>query len=876
MPKPITIDPGDRAMISQATGKPVSIDSQKKTTVPVVAMPTVQTASMPSTNSLSDQRQVAPQMFKPVARQAIPKMTSSRPVGLSASTGEETEATRDAFGLGLRQVDHQLKDGPTWESDAAEREGREERTKNYFDEQYEQGESGWDPLLPVAYGNTPQNDAYIRNAIENGLSKEDAYEIAHYDPSTLADIGRPGSHDAPLLASDAYGTSSYNGAPLYDLKTLREHGAGSEAVIDDGTSYDYGHMTSEWMTGPQYRKYVEMGMGGRDVNDIDMAQVYSKADEAQDYGFIPYVPNEVTYNRLAGGDIFRMPGEIGTEIANLRTSIAPDYSITYGRDDTTINGNEFDRRAPTFLNNYNYNIQHDPQALLDAPGSTIREYAVPGADGRTSYAHGSLTDYGYDDTLHLSFQDGTEMDVSKDEYDKWDRNEDGNLVVPEEYYRQHGGYEGSYDDTLYLTFSDGQTLGLPSDYVKNYTSDDGTIDIKAISDSLSSMVPTDKVNGSLPDNLDDLKYDIMPNLVMSDGTVIPYSDVERIYWDETAGNDEDQLDSDGNVVSTDDDIRYDFSALGMNKPRRLMNQTPVDFDSGGLPIDTTDLFGDVVDWTLGSVPISIGAYLPWVYSASQATNAGYGIEPGSYNPETGTRGLSAGGWDENGNLRYGVQNAEGKIDRDLGDSTRMWNMAGNALVPLTEQLVGPVGEHIIPLEGVTKRIPFKTDTGRLIADTLVGYGAEGVEEDLGNIFDELMQYGLSGAFANPVTGKDGETIKDIYGHEVRDADTGAAQRVGRFFDPNDLANAFLGGALVSPAMGLATTPMNSQSFLRNIVPAVSRDMARRQTGVDRYVETDLEREVREALEEGRIPDVPAPRTVSPEYASRFENVRSER
>ena len=890
----LAVDTGGKVKANPSTGKvfnnskpvPVSSGGGFRNVLGNIFDAMVQTASMPSrkpdANVLTTPSPQTPSPH-PVASWSAPKTTSqqmsltpkvtaSQPVGLAGSTGNEKDATTDAFGLGLDRVDP----GPVWEKEAADREGREERTENYFGEQYEQGGGGWYPMMQnVYYGNTPQNDAYLRNAMENGLSEDEAYDIAHYDPRTMGDIRAVGSDASPLSESESYGTND-QGVPLYDPQTLRDHGAWSEAVIDDGTDYDYAHMTSEWMTGPQYKKYVEMGMGGRPVDSIDPAQVYSKVDEAREYDFVPYMPNQVTYNRFAAGDAFRIPGELGTTIANARTILAPDYSITYGKDGTTINGNEFDRRAGTFLNNYYHDLQYDPERLRrNGNPSSVLEYAIPNADGGTSYAYGGIVDSGYDDTLHLSFSDGTEMDVGGDELATWDHDQDGLLIVPDEYVRQHGDFDASYDDTLYLTFADGQRIGLSPDYVSEHTDSEGFVDL----DPLYSMTPIDQVSGTLPEDLSvlgqkDVGYE--PVLTMSDGTTIPLRDVERIYFDESADNDPDEVDESGNVTRTDDDIRYDFGPFGFSKPRRLMDQEPFDFSGKGEVFNKDDLLNNVADWTFGSVPISMGMYMPWVYSASQATNSMYGIDPGSYNPETGSRGLTAGGWDDNGNLRYGVQDVNGVFDDDLTESTRMWNTAGNAAIPLTEMMVGPVGEHIIPLEGITRRIPFKTDTGRLIADTLVGYGAEGVEEDLGNVFEDLMQYGPSGMFANAVLDENGQPIRDIYGHEVRNENTSIPERFMNFVDPTSMSNAFLGGALVSPAMGLMTAPINNQSFLRNIGPAVSRDYARNLTGVNRYVETDLERDVREALEEGRIPDIPASRSVSDEYASRFNNTIGDR
>lgn len=736
--------------------------------------------------------------------------------------------------------------GLDWEIQRSTDEGRDARDVNYFGEPYAQNDDGH--FYPWYVGNSQTNDEYLRNAIANGLTDDEAYAFTHrMSTGALNDI----SKDMEML--DEMDLSK----DLFENRT---------SAIDDGTSYDYAHMTSEWMTGPQYKRYVEMGMGGRPVDKIDPTQVYSKMDEANEYGFIPFVPDKTTYNTMYSGDVLRVPGELGSMVANARTSLAPDYWITYGQDDkTTINGNDFERLAPAMLNNYYYNLQQDPEYYWADHGGnsnpSVLQYAIPTADGKTAYAHGSIVDSGFDDTLHLTFSDGQQIDVSQDELETWPLDQEGLRVIPDEYFEDHGDLiDSGYDDTLYLTFSDGQTIGLSPDYVAENIDQDGMIDLA----NLASMVPVDEAEGALPEDLSSLGENSVyyaPMLVMPDGTEIPVDDVERLYWDKTADDDE-SID--------DDDISYDFNG-GISKPRRLMSQEPITIDEDGVRLNAGagELLTDAVDWSLGSLPISAGKFLPWIYSVSQAPTALYGVNSGSYNPETGSYGLIAGGWDDEGNLRYGVQDASGDIDQKASDTTRMWNALGTAAIPLTEQLVGPVGSHIIPLEGLTSKIPFRSYLGKHIADTLVGGAAEGIEEDLGNIFDELMQYGPSGAFANPVM-RDGEVIRDMYGHEVRDPEsTAALQRASRFFDPTELANSFLGGAAVSGLLG-------SPQFLGGLQPSIMADRARLTSGVNKYVETDLERDVREALENGEIPDVPSSRKVSDRYVSQFNDYRGDR
>lgn len=754
---------------------------------------------------------------------------------------EEEEEERPGWDSGL-----------DWEIKRSTDEGRDVRDANYFGEAYAQNDDGL--FYPWYVGNSQTNDEYLRNAIANGLTDDEAYAFTHRTSTgALSDI----SKDMEMLGK--------MGLPkdLFENRT---------PAIDDGTSYDYAHMTSEWMTGPQYKRYVEMGMGGRPVDDIDPTQVYSKMDEANEYGFIPFVPDQTTYNSMYIGDVARIPGELGSMVANARTSLP--YWITYGQDGrTTINGNDFDRLAPAVLNNYYYNLQKDPEYYWTDHGGnsspSVLQYAIPTADGKTAYAHGSIVDSGFDDTLHLTFSDGQRIDVSQDELETWPLDQEGLRVIPDEYFEDHGDLvDSSYDDTLYLTFSDGQTIGLSPDYVAENTDQDGMIDLA----SLASMVPVDEVDGNLPEDLSSLgdgSVYYSPMLVMPDGTEIPIDDVERLYWDDTAGDDEDKVDGYGRVT-TDDDISYDFNG-GISKPRRLMSQEPITIDEDGVRLNAGagELLTDAVDWSLGSLPISVGKFLPWVYSVSQAPTALYGVNSGSYNPETGSYGLVAGKWDDDGNLVYGAQDANGDINEEASDTTRMWNALGTAAIPLTEQLVGPVGAQIVPLERLTDKIPFRSYLGKHIADSLVGAAAEGVEEDLGNIFDELMQYGPSGAFANPVM-RDGERIRDMYGHEVRDSgNTTPWQRANAFLDPTDLANSFLGGAAVSGLLG-------SPQFLGGLQPSIMADRGRLMSGVDKYVETDLERDVREALENGEIPDVPRPRRVSDRYASQFDDYRGDR
>lgn len=636
-------------------------------------------------------------------------------------------------------------------------------------------------------GDTESNQAYIRDAMENGgLSEKDAGDI----------MGR-GSWWEQLNKR-----FSQPFAGMDDTSDNRET-LGDITVMDDGTKYDYDHMTADTMTGTQYMHYAEMGMGGRPIDQIDPTKTYSKRREHINYDFTPFVPDQTAYANMIADNVMDVPHRLGAALSGLRETITPDYTIDYGGG--KISGRDFDKLSTPYLNQFYYNDRFDPERFLTRPDDNdnvtalIREFVVPDKDGNETYHYGRLTTMwaNEDGTYTAEFSDGSKVDVSQEYIDSISNN-DGSVTMT---------------DSARVPVS--QARGnLPADL-------DSLNDVDSIMDSAQE-------NGGSPLDYADVIY--IPDLVLSDGTSIPYSDVERIYRDETPDNDE---------GPEDDDISYEFKRFGIgplsfdNRPRRLNQQEMFKTnDRGGIDVDLSDVGNNAVDWTLGSLPISIGSTMPWVYSASGATSSLSGADPASYDPTTDSYGLIAGNYDDQGRLRYGVSGADGKRDDARSDSTRWWNAAGNAAVPLTEMLVGPVGEQLVPLEKIFhSELPSNPTTWQVIKNALVGAAGEGVEEDLGNIFDEITQYGPSGMFANPVTNANGDVLRDMYGHEVRDYGTNAEDRLRSFLDPGELANAFAGGVTVDALMQMLPTA-------GQLVPAARRDAARRRTGVAQFVDPE--------------------------------------
>jgi hypothetical protein len=365
----------------------------------------------------------------------------------------------------------------------------------------------------------------------------------------------------------------------------------------------------------------------------------------------------------------------------------------------------------------------------------------------------------------------------------------------------------------------------------------------------------------------------IPDMVLPDGETMSYDDVNRIYRDRTAGDDDEEVDPQTGVAKylSDDDISYDFSGIGIgplrvdNRPKRLNQQEMFTTnDDGSVSMDLSSIGNNAIDWTLGSLPISVPGMIPWIYAASNAKQSLSGMDPGTYDPTTDSYGLLAGGYDDDGNWTYGVTDENGERDDERTESMRWWNAAGNAAVPLTEMIVGPVGEQMIPLEKIFGELPQNPTVAQVIKNTLIGAAGEGIEEDLGNIFDELTQYGPSGMFANQKTDDYGNPIYDQSGHEVRDYDTWLGDRIENAFDPGELANSFAGGVVVDMLMDALLSPINDESFTRQIGPALKRDIARRQTGVRQFVTPEYDYD-----------PINDPRHVSDDYASLFDGVNRE-
>lgn len=723
-----------------------------------------------------------------------------QPDGLAASTGTRGPApTRTVQDIGqavsdlLPKYDAGL---DAWEQMAAKGQGREARAQNVFGEDYAKDNGfGWFDNQLALEGNNAVNDAYIRGAMDKGLSYDDAYDIMHPEAQFEVQSSVPKG-----LSGSTSG-----------IDVIPKQGDGKRRVtadvIDDGTVYDYNHMTADTMTGEQYLEYAGMGMGGRPVDEIVPDALYSKRRESLNYDFKPFTPDPTSFSRMVTSNALDTPARLGKWVSSLRTEspISGDYTINY--NGKSYSGRDFYKKAAAYMGQFEYNDRFDADKFLTRPSNdaytpSVIEYEIPDVNGRNTYHYGRIA-----------------VDAS------------GNGIMPN--YDVNGNYTGTYT----INFTDGSSVEVTEDYVKSKMDDEGGFYIE------HERVPAPQAHGQLPEDLESINNAdeakamaeqfggspldyanvlYLPDMVLSDGTRVAYDDARKIFYDQDADD--------------DDGITYKFgNVLGIpfltNKPTRLSNQEMfgVNEDTGRIEVNPADAFNNMVDWTLGSLPISMRGPAPWVYSLSNAKMAAQGVDPLTYDPASDSySSLIAGNYDDDGNISFGVKDQTGNVSQRLSDEVRNNSALFNAIVPLTEMVVGPVGEHLIPLEGVTNRLFGEMGENptvrRVILNALVDAMGEGVEEDLGNVFEELQTNGLSGAFADQAVDEEGNPMYDDTWRPIMDYTTPTSRRVQNALDPADLLNSFWGGVAVDALMqGVPTA--------KKVGAAARRAAVRNQTGV---------------------------------------------
>ena len=91
-------------------------------------------------------------------------------------------------------------------------------------------------------------------------------------------------------------------------------------LIDDG--YSPISRESQYMTGEQYLRYLDLGLPGRDRLDIDPDRIYNKQDEAEVYGFVPYITSDHQLREYRTGANTAFVSNVFDNFANSRKIIS--------------------------------------------------------------------------------------------------------------------------------------------------------------------------------------------------------------------------------------------------------------------------------------------------------------------------------------------------------------------------------------------------------------------------------------------------------------------------------------------------------------------------------------------------------------------------
>ena len=115
-------------------------------------------------------------------------------------------------------------------------------------------------------------------------------------------------------------------------------------AIDDGQSPE--SRGSLYMTGEQYKRYLDLGLPGRDPDDIRDNAIYSKQDEQENYGFIPYLPDQASLQRFHDDAAANAVNNVFNRLTDLRRNNTT-YSLNY--DGNTYDAKDFNDKYNTWV-----------------------------------------------------------------------------------------------------------------------------------------------------------------------------------------------------------------------------------------------------------------------------------------------------------------------------------------------------------------------------------------------------------------------------------------------------------------------------------------------------------------------------------------------
>lgn len=287
----------------------------------------------------------------------------------------------------LRTQDQQLNPNVTAFESAAQ-QYRDENAQRLFDQEQQERED---------FQRTFDNDAINQSWGQMGFdySQDPLYQqqvenaqAASFDPSGVSeefrrrifdqngDIKNPLNWNIMGLSSQSQ--TSPGARAMYESYFDRQRGdngvvsrgAVSPTLIDDGHSA--ASREAMYMTGEQYINYRNAGIPGRDIYDIDPNEIYSKQDEMETSGFIPYITNEVSQNNFSELADANELNNAFQHLANARRENT-DFGVNFeGRQ---YSGAELQRAIQPFQRRLNEQVNDQSRIVNDRDQAS--EFAVP-------------------------------------------------------------------------------------------------------------------------------------------------------------------------------------------------------------------------------------------------------------------------------------------------------------------------------------------------------------------------------------------------------------------------------------------------------------------------------------------------------------------
>lgn len=596
--------------------------------------------------------------------------------------------------------------------------------------------------IPTIMTNRTYTDLFTKEGYDPNADQDDWFShISDYVMPIGATIN-PEMMQAQSMYPETFGESNVDefskksGEGLDRLITKYR-----EQSLDDGT-LNANNLTSNFMTGARYLKYIEAGEPSTiDVEELKQNpnKVYNKRNEMIEHGFAPYIPDNGAYGKLIAENVLAAPSDAASALGQARDDNT-SYGITI--DGHNVNSKDLDmgKARNWYLDEVNKISQNGAATDILGPDGTALFTQTSNIKGQPLYE--IINDAG--DTLWMQDPENPKSlnNVPKSKLDN------GIMTVRVEFEDgSHINLDGyGYNDDPY------------SEYM--YLFGEGSKDHRKVNES----------------NL--------PRYEMGNGDSLSIEDVRRILEDDQAmsGSDEQEKES------KDNGIEYDFGLGNLNKPSAYLGDLTKG-DLGDFAPVVLDTLAQSAPYFVNRISIPVGI--------SDAFMASKNLDP-SRTKNDRTYSQAVGSIDDATLKAIEDLGIDVEDFKDYYNSNNLWGerVLANALMPFTEIGYGSIGTRLKnPLSKVLrKKFPFNPAIPYI--DAVMGAGGEALEEIPGNVVEEARRNGFTKSWYGDYL-RDKETneiLRDSLGNPLMTQDSTGDRRAEKFWGDAP-ESALLGGIL---------------------------------------------------------------------------------